>query len=83
MTDENGDRFRAKLSWRSKVTGTCLFVNRKGMKVAELPRDGLVEWFRSGRAVELREVNVPLMDRALVAMMKVLDSDGKGAPAAS
>ncbi|HEB95711.1 MAG TPA: DUF1631 domain-containing protein [Sedimenticola thiotaurini] len=83
VTDENGDRFRAKLSWRSKVTGTCLFVNRKGMKVAELPRDGLVEWFRSGRAVELREVNVPLMDRALVAMMKVLDSDGKGAPAAS
>ncbi len=76
VTDENGERFRAKLSWRSKVTGTCLFVNRKGMKVAELPREGLIEWFRSGRAVELREVNVPLMDRALVAMMKVLDKEG-------
>lgn len=74
VTEESGERFRAKLSWRSKVTGTCLFVNRKGMKVAELPRDGLVEWFRSGRAVELKEVNVPLMDRALVAMMKVLDT---------
>lgn len=73
VTEESGERFRAKLSWRSKVTGTCLFVNRKGMKVAELSHDGLVEWFRSNRAVELREVNVPLMDRALVAMMKVLE----------
>jgi len=72
VTEESGERFRAKLSWRSKVTGTCLFVNRKGVKVAELSHDGLVAWFRSGRAVELREVNVPLMDRALVAMMKVL-----------
>ncbi len=79
VTEPSGERFRAKLSWRSKVTGTCLFVNRKGMKVAELSLEALAGWFRDDRAVELREVNVPLMDRALVAMMKVLkDTDTEG-----
>ena len=27
---------RGKLSWRSEVSSNCIFVNRKGMKVAEM-----------------------------------------------
>ena len=76
VTNEEDDTYRAKLSWRSKVSGTCLFVNRKGMKVAEVSVQGLATWFRSGKAVVLDEVSVPLMDRALKAMVQVLKNTG-------
>ncbi len=77
VAEEDGSRTRAKLSWRSQVTGNCLFVNRKGMKVAEIPLSGLATWFRSGRATLLEEVDVPLMDRALTAMVKTLKEKGE------
>ncbi len=70
---EEGDKvIRAKLSWRSNISGSCLFVNRKGMKVAELTQQGLGDWLRSGKAVVLPAVNEPLMDRALSSMMASL-----------
>ena len=39
---------RIKLAWKSDVTGMHLFVNRKGIKVAELNLQALVAWLRSG-----------------------------------
>jgi hypothetical protein len=71
--DEN-TRIRAKLSWRSRMSRTCLFVNRKGMKVAEVSLRELAGWFRSGKAEILDQAGVPLVDRALVSMMKTLKS---------
>ena len=72
IQEASGMKFRAKLSWRSMVSGTCLFVNRKGMKVVEIPVTGFASWLRTGKAVELDDVGIPLMDRALGAMMDVL-----------
>ena len=78
INQDNETRLRAKLSWRSRISGTCLFVNRKGMKVAELTLQGLAAWFRNGKAVVLENAEIPLMDRALVAMVDVLkESDGQ------
>ncbi len=72
VAEEDGSSFRAKLSWRSQISGNCLFVNHKGMKVAEISLGGLATWFRSGRARQLDEVGAPLMDRAFTAMVDVL-----------
>ncbi|MCP4995453.1 MAG: DUF1631 domain-containing protein [Gammaproteobacteria bacterium] len=72
VTDEGGMTFRAKLSWRSAISGTCLFVNRKGLKVAELTLQGVATWFRTKRAVVLDGVEKPLVDRALDAMVSNL-----------
>ena len=72
IQEASGMKFRAKLSWRSMVSGTCLFVNRKGMKVVEIPVTGFASWLRVGKAVPLDDVGIPLMDRALDAMMDVL-----------
>ncbi|MCG8429253.1 MAG: DUF1631 domain-containing protein [Chromatiales bacterium] len=67
---------RAKLSWRSNVTGTCLFVNRKGMKVAEMTQDGLAKLLREGKAIVIEQTGKPLMDRALDAMLDALHNTG-------
>ncbi|MCW8945193.1 MAG: DUF1631 domain-containing protein [Sedimenticola sp.] len=72
LAEEDGSTVRAKLSWRSSVSGNCLFVNRKGMKVADVTRQGLGVWLRSGKAVILPEADLPLMDRALTSMVNVL-----------
>ncbi|WP_428609576.1 DUF1631 domain-containing protein [Sedimenticola sp.] len=73
LTEEDGSVIRAKLSWRSSISGSCLFVNRKGMKVAEVSQRGLGAWLRSGKVVLLPEVDVPLMDRALNSMVVTLN----------
>jgi hypothetical protein len=71
---------RGKLSWRSEVTGNCIFVNRKGMKIAEMLVEEVAALFRDGRARELEDVDKPLMDRALDAMLGGLDSAGRDKP---
>lgn len=73
LTEEDGTVKRAKLSWRSNISGNCLFVNRKGMKVAEVTGQGLSSWLRSGKAVALPEAHLPLMDRALDSMVETLN----------
>lgn len=67
FTSEDGGAVRAKLSWRSPLTGCCLFVDRKGIKVADKTSSGLAAELRSGRATVLDEV--PLLDRAINALM--------------
>lgn len=71
---------RIKLSWRSDTSGKLLFVNRKGMKVYEKSLGGLAIWFREGKISVLEETDMPLMDRALSAMMKALHKDSLASP---
>lgn len=67
LTDAQGETFRAKLSWRSPLTGCCLFVDRKGIKVAEKSLSALAAELRGGRTTILDDV--PLLDRAISALM--------------
>jgi hypothetical protein len=69
-------RVRGKLSWRSEVSKKCIFVNRKGMKVAEMSINEVAGLLRSGQAQVLEGVNLPLMDRALDAMVNALRDGG-------
>lgn len=69
---ENGRRIRAKLSWKSHTTTTHVFVNRKGAKVMELSLAELAGRFVKGEARIVEGASVPLMDRALDALMNTL-----------
>ncbi len=60
---------RIRLAWKSDVTGMHLFVNRKGIKVAELNLQALVAWLRSGNTNVLKDLDVPLMKRAVNTML--------------
>jgi hypothetical protein len=64
---ENGLKERAKLSWISPITGKYLFVNRKGLKVADKTVFALATEMRRGSTLVLEEV--PLFDRALDAIV--------------
>ncbi len=63
---------RAKLSWISPISNKYLFVNRKGLKVADKTVWALATELRSGRALLLEDV--PLFDRALDAIVERLKS---------
>lgn len=69
---ENGKRIRAKLSWKSHTTTTHVFVNRKGAKVMELSLAELAGRFARGEVRMVEGASVPLMDRALEALMNTL-----------
>jgi hypothetical protein len=81
--EEQGDTQRGKLSWRSEVTGTFVFVNRKGAKLAEMTAFSVAALLRRERAKILDNLDKPLMDRALGAMLDVLKHTGEtgGGPA--
>lgn len=74
--EQDGSWQRGKLSWRSQVSGTCIFVNRKGMKVAEMHLDEIARRLGAESARLLENVNTPLMDRALDAMLDALRDTG-------
>lgn len=78
--DDEGETQRGKLSWRSEVTGTYVFVNRKGAKLAEMTAAGVAALLRRGNAQILENVDKPLMDRALGAMLEALKNTGEGGP---
>jgi len=80
---QDGDAWvRGKLSWRSEVSENCIFVNRKGMKVAEMTVNQIAILFRASQARLLEDLNKPLMDRALNAMLGALrDTDEAPKPA--
>jgi len=63
---------RVKLSWKSKVTDTYIFVNRKGMKAMELTMAGLAKRFRETTARRVDVSDTPIIDRALEAMLTAL-----------
>ncbi len=61
---------RAKLSWISPISGKYLFVNRRGLKVADKSAAQLADEFSRGAALVLEEL--PLFDRALDAIVERL-----------
>ena len=65
--DDTGTRERAKLSWISPISGKYLFVNRRGLKVADRTTAQLATELQDNRAMILEEV--PLFDRALDAIV--------------
>jgi hypothetical protein len=67
---ETGTKERAKLSWISPITAKYLFVNRKGLKVADKTVFALASEMRHGATLVLEEV--PLFDRALDAIVERL-----------
>ncbi len=75
---EDGETLRGKLSWKSEVTGTYIFVNRKGMKIGEMSVADVAELLRSERAQILEQTEAPLMERALAAMVSALKQGQEG-----
>lgn len=71
---EDGHAERAKLSWISPISHKYLFVNRKGLKVADKTVLALAYELRHGRAIVLEDV--PLFDRALDAIVEKLKALG-------
>jgi hypothetical protein len=71
---------RGKLSWRSEVTDTCIFVNRKGMKLAEMRLPEIAKLLREDKARVIEAAETPLMDRALDAMLDALQNTEHPAP---
>jgi uncharacterized protein DUF1631 len=69
---EEGTSRRIKFSWRSNLTGHCLFVTYQGLKAAELSLSELAQWFQKGQAIVLDQ-STPLMDRALKSMMNTVN----------
>jgi hypothetical protein len=65
--DEQGTRERAKLSWISPISGKYLFVNRRGLKVADRTAVQLATELHDQKLMILEEV--PLFDRALDAIV--------------
>jgi len=74
LEEENDRRVRIKLSWKSDVRDAYVFVNRRGVKVLELTMAGVSRLFREGKAKTLQQVETPIMDRALDAMLETLKS---------
>jgi len=60
---------RGKLSWRSAITETLVFVGRKGTKLAELTQNELAELFRMEKARLLEKSSAPLLERAMTSMV--------------
>ncbi len=73
---------RVKLSWKSKVTDTYIFVNRKGMKAMELTAAGLAKRFREGTAKRVDLSDTPIIDRALEAMLTALKNTSSASASA-
>lgn len=63
FVSERGERQRGKLSWRSPLTACCLFVDRNGVKLFELPLGELASRLRARTAVVLAQDE--LMERAM------------------
>jgi hypothetical protein len=72
-------RLRGKLSWRSTITETLVFVGRKGTKLAELTQYELAELFRLKKARVLEKPAKPLLDRAMNSMVNNLKKNASAA----
>ncbi|MGN6481894.1 DUF1631 family protein, partial [Luteibacter sp.] len=70
FTAEDGTTDRAKLSWVSPISGRFLFVNRRGLKVADHSLAGLAQAFAQNTARVLD--STLLFDRAMDAIVERL-----------
>jgi hypothetical protein len=71
----SGEKFprQIKFSWRSNLTGYCLFVSYHGLKEAELSLTELAGLFQKGQAQIIDQFE-SLMDRAHVSMMTAINN---------
>ena len=72
--DDGNKRIRGKLSWKSQVTSTYVFVNRKGAKVLDISLSDLAKRMSEKTAQVIEDAGTPLMDRAFGALMNKLKS---------
>lgn len=77
FTSEDGTTDRAKLSWISPISGRYLFVNRRGLKVADHSLAGLAQGFANDTARLLD--SALLFDRAMDAIVERLRTPAPGA----
>lgn len=68
----NGQLVRAKLSWKSDISDTYVFVNRKGQNVAEMNLAELAHCFRENVVEPVKDVDVSTSDNALTELLKSL-----------
>ncbi len=73
LLDEANQPLRAKLSWKSLISGKYFFVNRQGLKVREMSIHELAHEFRSGRTRIIEDL--PVFDRAVSTLMASLRKD--------
>lgn len=73
FTDENNRKTRAKLAWKSDLLGEYTFLNWKFDVVADKTLYGLAADLRRGSAMIINDI--PLVDRALSAVMNTLTTD--------
>ncbi|HEV7776118.1 MAG TPA: DUF1631 domain-containing protein [Luteibacter sp.] len=81
FVDADGTSERAKLSWISPISGRYLFVNRRGLKVADHSMPGLAASFANGTARILE--STLLFDRAMDAIVERLRQPGAEQPVAN
>jgi Protein of unknown function (DUF1631) len=70
FVNPDGGSERAKLSWISPISGRYLFVNRRGLKVADFSLQGMAAGLASGTARVLE--STLLFDRAMDAIVERL-----------
>jgi uncharacterized protein DUF1631 len=78
FADDEGNSERAKLSWISPISGRYLFVNRRGLKVADHSQVSLAAALANGRATVLE--SALLFDRAMDAIVEKLRQPGPDTP---
>ena len=71
-TNQQGDKVRRKLAWFSTLTGHCLFVNQRGVRVDEKSLEQLARDLTGGQAWIVEPETETLVDRAWKAIMSSL-----------
>lgn len=70
--NESGAALRAKLSWKSPVTMSCLFVNDRGAKAMDITVAELAEQLRQKSMSLVGQEKIPLVERVLHGMKKMM-----------
>ncbi len=78
LAEEGQEPVVCKLMWRSRHTGTMVFVDGQGQKAAQLKEHELAEAFRQGRATLLQDAQKPLLERAVKKLFRVLNAEVVG-----
>ncbi len=71
-TNQQGDKVRRKLAWFSTLTGHCLFVNQRGVRVDEKNLEQLARDLADGQVWIVEPETETLVDRAWKAIMSSL-----------
>jgi len=73
-SNQQGDKSRQRLSWYSPITDNALFVNNRGLKVAEMTLDHLARMMARNQARVVTVESSRLVDRAWQAALSALRS---------